>query len=312
MMAMLFVSSCAGNRHALPIWVSTPPQDTYSSLYGIGQGSSLQSSNVAALKNAITKLGVTISGVYQQRMAYRNQEEQSFITDNIDIALENTSISSYQQVKSENVNDTIFTLIKIDKPALIKDYQQSLFNVSAGVKSHIKDHATDKGLTWLIRAKHILNSEQAITAQRISAILSVIDPFHDLDVSDSPLIVLANLVESYEKPCVAVNSKGTYSIAFVDAIQNHLKGQGFVVSNTCAEKLHVNVKQIHRMYYGMFVTRNELTLTLNDGFQNTVKLTSQSATSFEQSRLNNLAQFNVNLHSDYLWETLGVITDSNL
>jgi hypothetical protein len=313
----LFIStilniSCASHNSDLPTWVIKPTQDTSNYLYGIGQGSTLEAANTAALKNATSKLGVSISGTYAQRSTYSALEEQHLINDSIKIVISKTPITSFQQVKTQTVDGKFYTLIKIDKNILVNDYKHSLEVASAGAVAHIKQYNSNVGGSWLIQAKHIATSDAAETAQRYTSILAVLDPFYDLDALDAPWLIMSNLIDDVaERVCIYFDANDAASGKFADALNIYVKEQSIKSYAGCNEKILMTTDIVERMYYGMFVSRHVLTLALDNGIRKSIQLTSQSATSYEKSRLSNLLQLTENLHDEYLWETLGFIKISN-
>jgi hypothetical protein len=310
--AILLNTSCASHNGKLPNWVTTPIQDTHLYIYGIGQGDTLGGANTSALKNAVTKLGVTVSGNYNQRMTYSDQEEHHSLTDSVNLIVNKTSVSAYQQVKTQTVDDIVYALVKIDKNALILDYKQSLSNANAGANLHIKNFDDISALVWLVQAKYIARSDSPTAAKRYSSILSTLDPFHDLSSEQSPWPKLNQMIEAETRQaCLALSSKDAISDPFVDVLKNHLKEQNFNTGNTCPDNLLVSTTVTNSKYYGMFISRNELVMSLNKGSNKTIQLTSQSATGYEQSTQSNLLQLTEKLHEDFLWETLGFIKLSN-
>lgn len=307
--ALLLNASCANNN--LPIWVSSPINDTSAFLYGIGQGESLQSSSNAALKNAITKLGVSISGSYKQRLYFSNNEEQHYISDNVNITVNSAIVSSFEQVKTQTIGDKVYTLIRIDKNVLINDFRQSLVEADASAILHLSNYNNDSSLAWVIKSNSLLKSDLVNRAKRYSSILNVLDPFHDLDDEDSPWVTLGNLTAQSVSACLSIHGENSAALPFAEVLRNHVITQGINTNANCQDKLIVSTESMNSMYYGMFVTRSELSLKINEKPSKIIKLTSQSASSYEQSTRSNILQFTQNLHEDYLWETLGFIELSN-
>lgn len=300
--------SCASYNSSLPLWVITPTQDTSNYLYGIGQGSNLETANTAALKNATTKLGVSISGTYAQRTTYSDFVNQELVSDNVKVIVNKTPIKSFQQVKTQIVDGEFYALIKIDKNILVKDYKHSLEIASAGAVEHTKQYNSNAGLSWLIQAKHIAISDPARTAQRYSSILSVLDPFYELEALESPWLIMSSQIAIVaNRACLSFVADDTESRRFAYVLNTYLKEQHINSYAGCDDKILITSVTVDRMYYGMFVSRHVLTLELNNGIRKSIQLTSQSATSYEKSRLSNVLQLNENLHGEYLWETLGFI-----
>jgi hypothetical protein len=310
--SLIFTASCASSKESLPAWVSSPLIDNAKYLYGVGQGKSLQAANASALRNITTKLGVSISGVYKQRTVRNAMQDSTYVDDKIKINIITTDIKSYQQVKIETNNKNIYSLIKVERSILINDYKESFRLSSAGADKHIKDHGEGSSLAWWLRAQQLLASKQAIASQRYSSTLSIIDPFHELGVDESPWQILENLIsKERNNVCLSIKSQDERSEKFVIALRTHLIDKGVRTSLVCKEELRASNTTMERMYFGMYVTRDQVTLKNNTGIEKTITLTSQSPTSYSKAEESNVFQLNNKLKDNYLWETLGFIQPSN-
>ncbi|MFT5852136.1 MAG: hypothetical protein ACI87J_002112 [Colwellia sp.] len=311
-LALVFMISCSNNTNTQPNWIITPKQDTIAFIYAIGQGDNLESANASALRNITTKLGVTISSKYKQRTIISDSNYSQYIVDDINLKVQNTSITSYQQLKNLKINGIVYSLIKVDKTVLTKEYNKSLSKLSAVAVSHLNKYNEHSGLVWWLNANQITNSKDSRNVQRIYSVLRLIDPFYELDQESSPWTALNELIEKESNQlCISITSKGGLAKPFVEILKSHVLSQQIKVTPECEEQIHVTVTTSNRLYYGMFVSREQLNLTQGNGLNKTIMLTSQSATSYANATQSNLYQLIEKLHDKYLWETLGFITLSN-
>lgn len=309
--SLLFIVSCASNKANQPSWVITPKQDTGTFIYGIGQGDTLALANFSALKNITTKLGLSISGTYKQRSIHRGRNDDHFIDDNIKITINNTSITTYQSVRNQTVNERVYSMIKVDKSILLDNYKHLFNKASSRAAAHLNMQKKYSDLVWWLQAKQITTSKSALKAQRYSEILRVIDPFHELELETSPWKALqARTKLLTDSLCFSITTTDRLAVPFVGILKSHVTSQEISLTPQCEEQIRVSANTINRLYYGMFVTRHELLLTRGNGEQNTITLTSQSPTNFEAASQSNLIQLKEKLEGNYLWKTLGIITQN--
>jgi len=305
--ACFLLTACAHNAEYLPSWLTSPLQDTSTTIYGFGQGKSLSEATTAALKNVSTKLGVSVSGSYTQTSLFDELSELHTIHDSVKVELDHTLISSYQQLKNEVHNNSIYTLIKVDKNILIREYNAAFNEVSAGAINHIKSYADDGGIVWVIQAKNILNNDSAIKAKRYAAILNHIDPFNELE-SISPWATLRRMVvQGVTDTCITFTPENEVSHDFVQPLIDFALSQGYKQLKNCEFIVSVRAQVKDQMYFDRYVSRHNLLLTTKSDFAANITLTSQSVSSFSSARESNLIQLTEKLKGNYLWQSLGFI-----
>lgn len=105
----------------LPAWVTSPPIDTVSSMYGVGEGKDRESAKSAALAaiagTMMTKVqGSTFVNQRQDQGGYAEQVEQTVQTKVREVAL-----SHYQVIEAEKSGGRWWVLVELDRIALFED-----------------------------------------------------------------------------------------------------------------------------------------------------------------------------------------------
>jgi hypothetical protein len=149
---LLLLSSCISVNYdgvdnrvkKLPKWYIDAPRDDIFYLYGLGIGGSLQESTRSALNNAAEKILVTISS------SFENKNQSSEVNSNsvyeskqyqkISAQIKKIDFTNYNLIKSEQLGNNIYSLVKIEKSIIIEYYLNQI------KKNHDKILANTKSL----------------------------------------------------------------------------------------------------------------------------------------------------------------------
>lgn len=169
---LLFCSSCISINHSqldakakkLPAWYINAPSDDASYLYGVGMGSSLQEASKSSLNNIAEKVLVTISSSFESKNqsseVNNNAIYESKQYQNISTQIKKIDFTNYDLVKSEQLGNIIYSLVKVERSEIIKYYLDQV------KKNHNKILANTKNL------KNFSYIEQFIKIHRVKALIS--------------------------------------------------------------------------------------------------------------------------------------------
>jgi hypothetical protein len=169
-------SGCASSGQPtakLPSWfINTPAHDS-NFLYGSGSGYSKEESKNDALSHISSSLQVQIKSKFSQKKEAISQNNQALFfsnTTNKDLEAKALKID-YQNVKIQEVkviNDKFYTLVKIDKKALIKQklyqLQEKDIYIAKQIEKAQKENSKIATITTyqkvspdIVQAKHLVN-----------------------------------------------------------------------------------------------------------------------------------------------------------
>jgi hypothetical protein len=295
----------------IPKWVAQPPQDTKEVFYGIGSGYNIDTANSAALKSIASKLGVTVQGLYLQRQQMSDQAFQNYVDDQVQLSVEETPISNYQIVKSEAINQTIYSLITVSKSQLLMNAEEKLARVNKVAVNLIRNQKSQNRLVWSLEAKKAL-IEKVGSAYRYAAIINLLSPVQSID---SNLSVWSSLIEkeleSRKELCISFKNVNNSSTDIINIIKNSLSKQSVDVSAVCINTLRVKSKEEQKIIYKKNISSIEIDIEFID--ENKKLLASQSfifagqsISSFVNARKGALGQFEKKLTTQTIWELLDI------
>ena len=144
--SLLLPSACAHTmppasqttkNESLPSWVTSPPEDTESTLYGIGAGKNLKESKQSALADIAGKINTKVSNQTQVLLRLKDNDLHSRTTSNTLTEVAPTELNNYQLDNSTIVGNTFWSLLSLSvvdfsatqEQELLKTHQElSLFS----------------------------------------------------------------------------------------------------------------------------------------------------------------------------------------
>ncbi len=114
----------------IPNWVKTPPADNATSIFGLGEGDSLESARQSALKDIAGKLETHVKSETENRAFLRNDQISSSFEQNIQTQVKDTKLVSYEMIKSAHVNGRTYALLAMSRGDFVKDKQHRLNEIN--------------------------------------------------------------------------------------------------------------------------------------------------------------------------------------
>ncbi|MEY4416922.1 MAG: hypothetical protein RIQ53_4215 [Pseudomonadota bacterium] len=111
---------------APPGWTVEPPRDDAQWLWGVGSGPGLDEARRAALRQVAAHLRSTISGSLSRTLTEQNGRVDAKASSTVSEAVLDTEFSRYELARSDRSGGEVFALVKVDRPAFIRDTQGRL------------------------------------------------------------------------------------------------------------------------------------------------------------------------------------------
>ena len=174
MLSVLLVTGCASTGAGkLPEWVLSPPADTSSTIYGVGEGAALRSARDDALAVIAGKLETHVTSDVQTETVLANGQERSTTRNNVRTTTEALKLSDYQTVNSAQVASRLFVMVSMDRRSLVTSILNDLERLDGEIEARLagtEDSSKLKRLYRLILARNLLSEaiDKALLAQSVS------------------------------------------------------------------------------------------------------------------------------------------------
>lgn len=159
----------------IPNWVQNPLGDTANSIYGIGEGFSLESAKKSALRDIAGKLMTKVSSESVGRSSDSDGRSSTSFQQKINTQIEDTKLTNYETVRTVNVNGQYYVLIDMDRQVFIQDNKNALSEIEAKISQELSGISAknkllqlvhyNRALTLVDEAKRPLYLIQAVDSQ---------------------------------------------------------------------------------------------------------------------------------------------------
>ncbi len=248
--SLVVFSGCVGNSvppaqkptsKAIPAWITSAlPSDNAKYMYGMAIEADREAAVKAALSDMIAKLGTTIESSYESNQEVQGSYSKSVTKSYIKADVSKIKINNYKVIKSHKVSYREFAvMIETDKQRFVKGLKE---NLQAQKKSISQKNASVMSSDSLTR----YNTKKDL-AEKSSKLLSTIFIISDLDKGFDKQKNL-NFVNEQQKELnnesiklkffVSGNKK---SIKFTDSIKNHLAQNGYNVTSSKKNAVHIQI-----------------------------------------------------------------------
>lgn len=161
----------------LPPWITAPPKDTLSAMWGLGAGNDLESAKRSALKDIAAKLSVAISAQLESRITVSSNSIDRYAHTLVTEDVQRTEFKNYSLEKSMQIGQDFYVLIRVNRREFIANEEQKLTlaekEISLGLTGNKNENAIEK---FVAQRKTLPWLEQAVSA---ALILSAADTSFD-------------------------------------------------------------------------------------------------------------------------------------
>lgn len=109
-----------------PAWVLNPPTDTQQWFYSAGAGDSLELAQKNALGDLASRLILTVQSSTRSVVDKTDNQSSSFFTTDTLLTSKQFEFSQLNMVQSEQIDQRIYVLLKVDRPSFFKAVNDSL------------------------------------------------------------------------------------------------------------------------------------------------------------------------------------------
>jgi len=257
LLSLAIFSGCGGSKPApvvvkkvVPAWVDAPlPQDTKLYMYGMGIEETRELAIKAALSDMVAKLGTTIESTFESNQIVQGSYSNLVVKNQIKSDVAKIKVNNYTVIESTKISYREFAvMLKSDKHKFVQGLKQ---NLNMSEKSIDEKYEAVKSSDTLLR--YNTKKELSLQANRlVSDILIISELDNSFDVKKH-LAYVDTKRQQYLQESKNLNffvSGNTKSQKFVDNIKNHLAQNGYSVTNSKHNSLHVKIQTKDRVSRG--------------------------------------------------------------
>lgn len=157
----MFLAGCASKASApapveIPQWVQNPLGDTAESIYGIGEGYSLDSAKKSALRDIAGKLMTKISSESVGRASDTDGQSSRSFQQKVNTQIEDTKLTSYETIRAVNMNGQYYVLIDMKRKVFIQDNKNELDEIEAKIAQELNGINSKNKLLQLVHYNQII------------------------------------------------------------------------------------------------------------------------------------------------------------
>lgn len=128
---LLVLSACSGHSQSsdsksLPSWYVNPSTNSSMSLYGVGDGFTLQEASASALNNLASKLSVTISSDSSSLLEENKYSANEEFRKKINEKVKEIKFNNYLVSNSAVIGEKFFVEVKVDREQFITQQKEDL------------------------------------------------------------------------------------------------------------------------------------------------------------------------------------------
>jgi len=182
----------------MPRWVTNPPESSEDFLYGVGEGTDLESAVDSALGSIAGSLRTHVESTSTTTQRQEGREYEERYDAEIRTQVEGIQLSHYRTVESADVAGRVYALVELSRRELIASTAERLRQKVAEIEELFDSRAADSLLRqWLDREEPVSPIEDARSAL---ALLVALDPFFDRAAHEVRL-------RDYERQLAQVSTK---------------------------------------------------------------------------------------------------------
>jgi hypothetical protein len=153
MLTSFLLGGCAtsGQSGALPDWALSPPKDTHSTIYGVGEGLALRGARDDALAVIAGKLETRVTSDVQTETVLTDGQESSTTRNRVRTSTEALKLSDFRTVNSAEAGSRLLVLVSIDRQSLVDSILEDVDQLSREIEARIDGAETNTLLKRLYR-----------------------------------------------------------------------------------------------------------------------------------------------------------------
>jgi hypothetical protein len=157
--------SSPASAKPVPDWMVSPPPDTPSAMYGVGEGLDVGTATRLGLRDVAAKLRVSVSGSVKSQVTESNGQVDAQASSSLMSDIQKTEFRQYTLEKSAPSPNGVYALVKVDRVAFLADTRERIQRMnrqsSQAITEAASGNALDKYLA-LQRVRNLLVAQQGL------------------------------------------------------------------------------------------------------------------------------------------------------
>lgn len=140
----------------IPQWVETPQTDTLQSLYGIGEGVTLDIAKQSGLKDIASKFSINVTSETNKRQSLHNGKSELLFQQRINTHVKDIELTKYNLLKTEHTKGLYYVMLSISRPEFIADKRGKLDSIMNSIKIELTNINRKNKVEQLYRYNKVL------------------------------------------------------------------------------------------------------------------------------------------------------------
>lgn len=315
--ALLFIG-CGGSQQPQPIsyptWYLNPPAHNGSSLYGVGDGTDINSAKNSALNAIAASLSVTLSSEFKKSESSKNingnENTYKSVQNTIKTQVKEIEFSSYQVIQNQVTQNKVLVLVEVSRALLLQKQKEKLDRYSKELNDENKNISKQA-----VFKQSFLYSKQFSKAQRLKSLALLCKT---IDSNFNPKTSLQQVANIQTAHNVAINktkvsiSASTEAKVFVDILKEGLNKAG-IRTVTSKANTHIHLKNSFQLdeIYGFKIAKATLSISSKDRAEKTIataslKFSGKSRYDYKKAKANSASILDKKIKKEGIYTLLGI------
>ncbi|NWN91963.1 LPP20 family lipoprotein [Marinobacter adhaerens] len=148
------LTGCATSNSAsgvLPEWVLSPPEDTESTIYGVGEGVALRGARDDALAVIAGKLETRVTSDVQTETVLADGQETSKTRNRVRTTTDSLKLSEFRTVNSAQAGNRLFVLLSVNRQTLVDSFLKDIDQLGRDIEARLADAESSTRVKYLYR-----------------------------------------------------------------------------------------------------------------------------------------------------------------
>lgn len=155
-----FLSGCASTSEQesqnIPQWVQMPQADNLQSIYGIGEGRTLDAAKQSGLKDIASKFSISVASETSNQQSLHNGESDQLFQQRINTQVKDIELTQYELLKTKHSKGLYYVMLSISRPEFIADKRGKLSSIMNSIDIELKNIKRKNKVEQLYRYNKVL------------------------------------------------------------------------------------------------------------------------------------------------------------
>lgn len=136
-----------------PPWVISPPPDTPSTYFGLGQGHDLPSARRSALRDIAAKLKVSVTGTLESKTTVRNDAVSQSAMSRVTEEVQKTEFKNFKVLQTHAAKDGVYALVSVDRQEFVQNTKDKIDRLLTGIDTATKSLETKPAIEQFMQLR---------------------------------------------------------------------------------------------------------------------------------------------------------------